>query len=71
MATAPLINLRQDCRLEAGALTPPARERPPFLPPRPPQSLQKGTFDSKHGEYEWVRPAPGMAAGASRRKFYL
>ncbi len=35
------------------------------------QSLQKGLFDPKHGEYEWVRPPPGSAAGASRRKFAL
>jgi len=35
------------------------------------QSVQKGTFDSKRGEYEWVRPPPGVAAGASRRRFFL
>lgn len=35
------------------------------------QSLQKGTFDSKQGEFEWVRPADKVAAAASRRKFYL
>jgi ribosome production factor 1 len=35
------------------------------------QSLQKGLFDPKLGEYEWVRPSPGDAAGASRRKFFL
>jgi hypothetical protein len=33
--------------------------------------LQKGIFDPKHGEYEWVRPPPGTAAGASRRRFAL
>ena len=35
------------------------------------QSLQKGLFDPTRGEFEWVRPAPGDAAGASRRKFFL
>jgi hypothetical protein len=35
------------------------------------QSLQKGVFDPTRGEFEWVRPAPGDAAGASRRKFFL
>ena len=35
------------------------------------QSLQKGLFDPKHGDYEWVRPPPGDAAGASRRRFAL
>jgi hypothetical protein len=35
------------------------------------QSLQKGLFDPKGGEFEWVRPSPGDAAGASRRKFFL
>lgn len=34
-------------------------------------SLQKGTFDPKHGEYEWIRPSDGSAPAASRRKFYL
>jgi len=32
------------------------------------QSLQKGTFDSKSGEYEWVHK-PDM--DTSRRKFHL
>jgi ribosome production factor 1 len=35
------------------------------------QSLQKGLFDPKQGEFEWLRPPPGDAAGASRRKFAL
>jgi len=35
------------------------------------QSLQKGLYDPKLGEMEWVRPSPGDAAGASRRKFFL
>ena len=32
-------------------------------------SLQKGTFDSKYGEYEWVHKPWEM--GISRRKFHL
>lgn len=32
------------------------------------QTLQKGTFDSKHGEFEWVHK-PGM--DTSRRRFFL
>ena len=35
------------------------------------QSLQKGLYDPKLGEMEWVRPSAGDAAGASRRKFFL
>lgn len=34
-------------------------------------SLQRGLFDPKKGEFEWVRPPPGDAAGASRRRFAL
>jgi ribosome production factor 1 len=33
------------------------------------QSLQKGTFDSKHGEFEWVHKRKEM--DTSRRKFHL
>lgn len=33
------------------------------------QSLQLGTFDSQHGEYEWVRKRHGVAT--SRRRFFL
>ncbi|KAK7100591.1 ribosome production factor 1-like [Littorina saxatilis] len=33
------------------------------------RSLQKGTFDSKHGQYEWVHKRHEM--DTSRRKFYL
>lgn len=31
-------------------------------------SLQKGTFDSKHGEYEWVHKTEAVT---SRRRFFL
>ncbi len=31
-------------------------------------SLQKGTFDSKHGEYEWVHKTN---MDTSRRRFFL
>jgi len=33
------------------------------------RSLQKGTFDSKFGEYEWVMKRGEM--DTSRRKFFL
>ena len=33
------------------------------------RSLQKGTFDSKTGEYEWIRKRHEMED--SRRKFHL
>jgi ribosome production factor 1 len=32
------------------------------------QSLQKGTFDSKHGEFEWVHK---KEMDTSRRRFHL
>lgn len=32
------------------------------------QSLQKGTFDSKHGEYEWLHKTD---MDTSRRRFHL
>ena len=33
------------------------------------RSLQKGTFDSKYGEYEWIHKRHEM--DSSRRKFHL
>jgi ribosome production factor 1 len=32
-------------------------------------SLQKGTFDTRHGEFEWVHKRKEM--DTSRRKFHL
>ena len=54
-----------DLRAVCGSLTAPLLSHPHQ------QSLQKGVFDPTRGEFEWVRPAPGDAAGASRRKFFL
>jgi len=35
------------------------------------RSLQKGTFDSKTGEYEWIKAGRRHGLEESRRKFYL
>merc|ERR1719510_1927642 len=35
------------------------------------RSLQKGTFDSKTGEYEWIKAGRRHELEESRRKFYL
>ncbi|KAH9399082.1 hypothetical protein TYRP_018470 [Tyrophagus putrescentiae] len=35
------------------------------------RSLQRGTFDSKHGEYEWVLKRHEQAGGENRRRFFL
>jgi len=35
------------------------------------RSLQKGTFDSKTGEYEWIKAGRRHELEQSRRKFYL
>lgn len=35
------------------------------------RSLQHGTFDSKHGEYEWIIQGRRHAMETSRRKFFL
>jgi ribosome production factor 1 len=35
------------------------------------RSLQKGTFDSKYGQYEWIIDGRRHAMETSRRKFNL
>ncbi|XP_018568498.1 probable ribosome production factor 1 [Anoplophora glabripennis] len=35
------------------------------------RSLQKGTFDSKYGQYEWIMEGRRHAMETSRRKFFL
>lgn len=35
------------------------------------RSLQKGTFDSKYGQYEWIIDGRRHAVETSRRKFIL
>lgn len=35
------------------------------------KSLQKGTFDSKYGEYEWILQGRRHDMETSRRKFFL
>ena len=35
------------------------------------RALQKGTFDSKTGEYEWIKSGRRHELEESRRKFYL
>lgn len=35
------------------------------------KSLQKGTFDSKYGQYEWIIDGRRHSMETSRRKFFL
>lgn len=35
------------------------------------RSLQKGTFDSKYGQYEWIMQGRRHEMESSRRKFFL
>lgn len=35
------------------------------------RSLQKGTFDSKYGDYEWIIAGKRHSMETSRRKFFL
>lgn len=35
------------------------------------KSLQKGTFDSKYGQYEWIMDGRRHSMETSRRKFFL
>lgn len=35
------------------------------------RSLQKGTFDSKYGQYEWIKDGRRHSMETSRRKFDL
>lgn len=35
------------------------------------RSLQRSTFDSKFGEYEWILKRHEQAGGENRRKFFL
>lgn len=35
------------------------------------KSLQKGTFDSKYGQYEWIIDGRRHKMETSRRKFFL
>ena len=35
------------------------------------RSLQKGTFDSKLGEYDWIIQGKRHAMETSRRRFFL